>query len=214
MCAIIGSFNRNRFLRILDANMYRGGHSYSLFSFSVDGYVYRMYQGFGTPSSTLVHDLFDTLPITYVIGHVQAPTTDARTVDSIHPAVSDAGSMLWHNGIIKTDFISHMQQVMCDTTEWDTALLNRWIDKGYGLDSVDGSFACVRYENNTISMFRNELSPLFYSGELDISSHKIDGMTSLVPGAVVELDLPQRAMLVTGKTFKTANRFFADLDDL
>jgi len=48
-------------------------------------------------------------PNNYAIVHVQAPTTEARTLDSVHPAIiidrykSWPQKALWHNGIIKAE---------------------------------------------------------------------------------------------------------------
>jgi len=181
MCAITGSFNKQKLKDLYKLNAYRGELSYSLASFrSIENKV--SFQTLFQESGKMPEDLIEQLPVKegdYIIAHSQAPTTDSK---NIHPAVY-GDAMLWHNGIIK-------QKNILEGT-WDTAwLLEQIIDYGWSsLSRVDGTFACVMYWGRSLYVFRNEISPLFIDENLSISSTKFDGSKSIKPNVVLRLNL-------------------------
>lgn len=181
MCAITGSFSKDKLQELYKLNSYRGESSYSLGSFvctkpSILQYVYKHE---GKMPDDYISTAFEDNNKTYFIAHSQAPTTDTH---NIHPAVN-GNAMLWHNGIIK-------QKEIAPGT-WDTAwLLEKIINYGWSsLSDVDGTFACVLYYGNELFAFRNEISPLFVDSNLNISSTKFDGSMSLNPNIVYKLNL-------------------------
>ena len=108
----------------------------------------------------------------YYIGHQQAPTTEAKDLQAIHPAVED-GALLWHNGIIKADDVVRLQRLYETDEKWDTQLLLRDYLDTCNLSQIDGTFACVLYSDYQLRIFRNEISPMFYNEQGDISSTKL-----------------------------------------
>lgn len=190
MCAIFGSFDRIKLKELYDLNSYRGTLSYSIASFKDDKLSVLL------KDKGIMHEnLLDNIPYqedSFFIGHTQAPTTES---DDIHPAVYGCG-LLWHNGIIK-------QKTISDGI-WDTQwLLEQIVDYGWSaLSRVDGTFACVMFNNNELFIFRNEISPLFIDDNLNISSTKFDNSKSLSPNKVFKIDLMSK-MLSEVASFET-----------
>jgi hypothetical protein len=181
MCAIIGSFSKEKLEELHKLNSYRGESSYSFgaFDYIQPTMVQYVYKHAGKMPDDYIATTYQYNESTYYIAHTQAPTTDT---DNIHPATY-GNAMLWHNGIIK-------QKSMSPGT-WDTAwLLEQILDYGWGsLSNVDGTFACIIYYSNDLYVFRNEISPIFYDSELNFSSTKFEGSISLPPNTVFKLDL-------------------------
>ena len=46
---------------------------------------------------------------------------------------------------------------------------------------IDGTFSCVMFDGDQLSLFRNEISPLFYDSKLNISSTKFDNSERVEP---------------------------------
>jgi glutamine phosphoribosylpyrophosphate amidotransferase len=146
----------------------------------------------------------------YGIVHVQAPTTDAKSLDSVHPAISviestfvkdkytkhiKPTSCLWHNGIIKDDCVKELQQKQNSSVVWDTALLLKEVDFGFtNLNRIDGSFSCLYYCNGRMYLFRNDISPMFYDEYLNISSTKFEGSVATPPNKVLSVDTYYRVL--------------------
>jgi hypothetical protein len=216
MCSIIGSFDRDHFKSLVELNRYRGEHSHSLAAVDLDAGLISLRRGFGGIDLTWADKIFDANPEAYIVGHMQAPTTDAKDATAIHPSadVKANTAYLWHNGIIKEDCIAHMQRTLGVNEEWDTALLNQWISGRHKLDDVDGSFACLRYDvTNGLTMFRNALSPLFVDKNLNLSSTKFAAGYDVPDGFVWHLDLHRRTFYDIA-TFTTKNTFYVDITDL
>ena len=86
MCAIFGSFDKEKFFELAKLNSYRGSHSYSIAYYDRKN-VAIVDKGFGEfPEIDLDNNY-------YYIGHVQAPTTDSKDKNSIHPA-NDMGDYM------------------------------------------------------------------------------------------------------------------------
>lgn len=180
MCAITGSFYKEKLKELYALNAYRGELNYSLSTFSTfknNLEFQTLFQDSGKMPESLI-DSISIKPGDFMIAHSQAPTTDSKNV---HPATY-GDAMLWHNGIIKQKNIS--------AGTWDTAwLLEQIINYGWSsLSRVDGTFACIMYFNKNLYVFRNEISPLFIDDHFNISSTKFEGSVPLTPNRVWKLD--------------------------
>ena len=182
MCSIIGSKSKETLVQLAQLNEYRGTHSHSLFVFDENFDIVYNHRGFG-PLIVSDHSVSGY----YYIGHQQAPTTEAKDLQAIHPAVED-GALLWHNGIIKADDVARLQRLYETDEKWDTQLLLRdYLDTG-NLSQIDGTFACVLYSDYQLRIFRNEISPMFYNEQGDISSTKFEGSMSVPANKVLTFD--------------------------
>ena len=182
MCAIIGSFDKDKLYELYKLNSYRGTHSYSFAGFETEPVrLDHLFLDKGEMPGFLVNAANDDL---FYVAHSQAPTTEAN---NIHPAVYGK-AMLWHNGIIK--------QKSIPDKSWDTAwLLENLIDYGWcALSGVDGTFACILYNAGDLYVFRNELSPLFFDKDLNFSSTKFENSESVTPNIVYRIDLNEKVL--------------------
>lgn len=176
MCAIVGSFSKDKLSELFTLNAYRGQLSYSLCSFNSLSQIDILENAPGAMPENFIKDFASNY---FYIGHSQAPTTESK---NIHPARYN-GALLWHNGIVK-------QKSLAPGT-WDT----EWVLQGIQLSgwdflsTVDGTFACIYYYDQELYVFRNEISPLFIDGQLNISSTKFAGSTPLDPNVVYKLNL-------------------------
>lgn len=222
MCAIVGSFDTNKLLELIELNSYRGSHS---FSFSLyDTYLNRLTvvkRQVGSIDKSIIN-----IPSRfYGIAHIQAPTTDARDADSVHPALADLLSTytidkdnteyqynhaLWHNGILKADYCKTLQH-RHGIINWDTNLMlcELMVDGWHSLSRLDGSFSCLYYVNGGLYLFRNEISPMFIDEEMNISSTKFDGSVSTEPNKVLKVELQNKtaAPIFTFKTVENPYYF-------
>ena len=73
---------------------------------------------------------------------------------------------------------------------------------GNSLDVVDGTFSCARYDKQDLYLFRNEISPLFYDEDLNISSTKFENSKDTEAGVMYFMNL-QRSELEPMKRFET-----------
>lgn len=206
MCGIFASFSRDKFIELGYKNAYRGSSSCSVSHVVPEGEVgieksaNRTFDQLGVQSDTSV----------FKIGHIQAPTTIADLTASIHPATID-GHMLWHNGIVKDFDVKRLQSELNSSDSWDTKLILKSILATSGWDTlsdINGSFACVYVEGNTVYVFRNEISPLFVDDELNMSSVKFPGSRSLPPNKVFMLDLVNKEFLEVGEFTTKENPYF------
>ena len=69
---------------------------------------------------------------------------------------------------------------------------------------MDGTFSCARYEDrySALTLFRNEISPLYYDEDLNISSTKFDNSKETESGVLYLMDL-QKSELEPMKRFET-----------
>ena len=211
MCAIFGSSNKEKFLELAELNQYRGkaSHSTSMFTTS----RYENYDNLSLVKHVITskrEGLFQDLVtdfteddsthwVTYYLGHVQAPTTDS---DDIHPS-EIVGDLLWHNGIIK-DYQVNDWKRKYGQLDWDTGLLHRHFILGGDLDNIDGTFSCARYEYGpgALTLFRNEISPLYYDDNLNISSVEFENSKETESGVQYLMDI-RRSELEPMKRFET-----------
>ena len=177
MCGIILSFNKEKFKSLVELNQYRGTHSWS---FCVGDSVQK---GFGP----FPNEIVDAAPDGMMIGHVQAPTTEAKDMDSIHPA-EVVGSRLWHNGIIKHAAVQKLKALTGLDSDWDTLHLLEYLMmfEVESLSEVDGSFACIlKTVVGDTYVFRNDISPLYFAEDelgVNISSCRFEGASMLDSG--------------------------------
>ncbi len=185
MCAIVGSFNKEKLKELYTLNNYRGELSYSFSLFDENYKLATILKDSGKMPDNLI-DKYG-IDNKFMLTHSQAPTTDSTT-DNIHPA-SIKNHLMWHNGIIK--------QKTLPENVWDTHwLLSRIINEGWDiLSTIDGTFACVLYDGTKLYVFRNEISPLFYDEQFNFSSTKFDGSISVPPNVVFELNPYEKSMI-------------------
>lgn len=185
MCAISGSFKKAKLLELYKLNAYRGEMSHSLTSFEYDnenrlrlGVLFQDTGPLNEEVLNAMHDKEDR----FFVAHSQAPTTDTN---NIHPAVY-GDALLWHNGIVK-------QKTLSPGT-WDTQwLLERILNYGWSaLSRVDGTFACIMYNNGELYVFRNEISPLFFDYDFNFSSTKFENSFPVPPNIVHRLVLTHK----------------------
>ena len=201
MCAIFGSRDKKEFFELAKLNGYRGVHSHSL-AYLKDGFLQIVEKDFGPLEE---QDLPENA---LYIGHQQAPTTDAKDKDSIHPATYYSAH-LWHNGIIKDHQVKQWQEEDKHNWPWDTMhLAYRLSSKGYDvLSEADGSFACLYWTGHELNLFRNSNCPMFISNS-SFSSTKFAGAVPILPERVYKYDENQYAWFSTKQSFKTKETFF------
>lgn len=196
MCAIVGSFSIDRLIELVSLNSYRGSHSYSYSVFDpISGKLKVISKGLGTLDVNTI--CFSEGH--YGIVHVQAPTTEARSEEFIHPATI-SGGMLWHNGIVKANMVEEL--VLETQTTWDTMQILKLISKNNSnskwdvLSTIDGTFSCLYYDEyeSSLYLFRNEISPMFVDKELNISSTKFENSSETPPNQVLKIDFVSRSL--------------------
>ena len=213
MCAIFGSSDKEKFLELADLNQYRGKYSHSTSMFVVSRYTAYNYNNEAHVKHILTYQnegLFTDKVTgftednpqhfkTYYLGHVQAPTTENTKT---HPSNINS-DLLWHNGIIK-DYQVQEWRNDYGKLDWDTELLHRHLLLGNELDDVDGTFSCARYEdrNHALTLFRNEISPLYFDEDLNLSSTEFENSEETEAGVLYLMDL-QRSELQPMKRFET-----------
>lgn len=206
MCSIIGSFSKDKIKELAELNAYRGQHSHSVYVFSkFDSRLLYSHKGFGP----LDIDKYEIPEGVYIICHQQAPTTDNKDYDSIHPA-QIGKQLLWHNGIIKAHEIERLQEYLESTSTWDTKLLLQYLvnEEYNALQNIDGTFSCVWYNGRSLQIFRNEISPMFYDEHGNISSTKFKDSKSVDPNIVWMMNIDMKEFFkpeYRRSEFKTVN---------
>lgn len=187
MCAIVGSFDKDKLGELIELNSYRGNHSYSFLEFDYkNNQITKLTRGFGEFDFSII-DNIDRINDRYYIAHTQAPTTTGKGFFNIHPSEWN-DTLLWHNGILKEDYIKELQEDFGHKIQWDTRLLHYLLDNGDELDGVNGTFSCVYWDGEKFLIFRNEISPLFSDDDWNISSTKFEGSKPTISGRVMKLD--------------------------
>ena len=179
MCSIFGSFSKDKIVELAELNRYRGQHSYSYSYYHPDTNDITVSKGLGD----IPLDQIKIPEGAYCIAHMQAPTTDNKTIESVHPAFTQ-GVWLWHNGIIKDHWVKNAMKEYNLDISWDTFLiLHKYLSTGK-LDDIVGTFSCAYSGNKSLQLFRNEISPLFIDDNYNISSTKFEGSKSLEPNII------------------------------
>lgn len=216
MCSIFASFNIFIYNELSKRNSYRGRKLSSgkylstIFEYDVNENEIK-----SRADKELDHKELGLLRIAsddyYYIGHCHAPTTSSKTaLLNNHPSRIE-NSLLWHNGIIKSECISEMQRGLNIDDDWDTKLLHHWILEDYSLGDVDGSFSCLFYDGTKFKLFRNEIAPMFIDNEFNLSSVKFEGARLTTSNIIFEIDLKNK-YLHGISTFKTKNNPYYFID--
>jgi|694.fasta_scaffold00062_19 glucosamine 6-phosphate synthetase-like amidotransferase/phosphosugar isomerase protein len=184
MCSIIGSYNKDKFIELLELNRYRGAFSHSLTLYRPEGTTLT-FKGFGDFNLKLLDNVQTD---DYILGHCQAPTGGlVKSFDRIHPYVNNTIKLL-HNGIIKTQEVQRINEIINSKHQWDTQLLGEYISEDFNkLSDIEGSFACVCIKNNKLYMFRNAISPLYQDIYCNISSTKFDDSEMIDNNVIYQL---------------------------
>ncbi len=203
MCAIIGSFSKDKMVELVELNRYRGEHSFSISYY--DPYEKKfgsIYRSLGSIDCSLIN-----IPEgQYCVVHQQAPTTENATAEFIHPAEIH-GQLLWHNGILKSKTIEFLQIATVSDSTWDSWLLLKYIYDTIYLENIDGTFSCLYYDFYcpALYLFRNRLAPMFYDDDMNISSTRFEGCKKLPPEKVFLFYPEDKIIKDTGFTFETKN---------
>ena len=70
------------------------------------------------------------------------------------------------------------------------------------LSEIDGTFSCLYANNNSLFLFRNEISPMFIDKDFNLSSTKFAGSKATEPNELLIVDLSNKK-LNTKFTFTT-----------
>jgi len=211
MCAIFGSKDKEKFLELAELNQYRGNfaHSTTVFQTGMFQHYPDAEKVIHITTNTAEGEFKDSITmskeykITYYLGHVQAPTTDSVKT---HPSNIN-GDLLWHNGIIKDYQVQEWKHEL-GNVEWDTELLHRHLVLGNDLDNVDGTFSCARYTKDNLYLFRNEISPLFYDEDMNISSTKFDNSLETESGVMYQMNLVNNSLELINRFETKENPYY------
>ncbi len=192
MCAIVGSFDKDKLIELVKLNSYRGQHSYSISEYDVEEQKLRLLRKeFGEFNLNGI----ELTEGCYYIAHTQAPTTEAKAHNNIHPSVEADECMLWHNGIIKQDCVNWLQEeVKMPNEKWDTKLLHEYLRYGKDLSEINGTFSCLWYNLGKLYLFRNEISPMFMDEHRNISSTKFENSWSVEANRMWSMVFEEEAM--------------------
>jgi len=208
MCSIIISTNIEEAKFLAELNKSRGSHSNSITILSLKQSIVTI------KSQEKIRGNIDLNKINFgkdevIIIHQQAPTTNVREDEFIHPSIIH-DNHLWHNGIIKQSScneIKHKYSSFLDNNliEWDTYLIHNQYYHERNLDNIDGSFALAIFQNNSdIYVARNEIAPL-YMGKYSISSTAFNNSSPIAPNIIWKLVFKEEIELLKISTFKTKN---------
>ena len=212
MCSLIGSFSKEKIVELVKLNLYRGQHSYSYTYYNPEDNTIQVNKGLG---EIPLEDI-DIPAGHYCIAHMQAPTTENKDINSVHPA-QIGNSFLWHNGIIKANWIekrkNHIEvsEYPNRYNSWDTYLiLRQYVEDGH-LNDIDGTFSCIYYSPmEGLQLFRNLISPMFIDDNHNISSTKFENSQSL-PANIVWTFNPGEGIIRDG-IFNTVENPYYGID--
>ena len=206
MCAIVGSFDKEKLADLIQLNYYRGNHSYSLLEYNwKENRIEKLVRGFGD------FDFYALKSISnngnYFIAHTQAPTTSGNGFFNIHPSESQE-TLLYHNGILKENYIKDLQKEYSPNEKWDTKLLHYHIEEGRDLSEVEGTFSCLHYDGFNFKLFRNEIAPMFIDKHFNISSTKDKGFQPTIPNKEFIMDFEHKCLEFFGSFETKENPYF------
>lgn len=126
MCAILGSSNFDRFVKLLNINKQRGNFSFGCLILYPD--TYRIYKTLDINNIESKLEYFRSTAI-YFAGHLQAPTSSDRnlTDETTHPFIYGDYSVA-HNGVL-TNFTELKECVALYDCKVDTSIIPRLISK-------------------------------------------------------------------------------------
>lgn len=208
MCSIVIGTDTEQVKELAHLNKSRGCHSHSLFVFDREKiWLKTKHKALGP----LDIDSINIADDEFVIIHQQAPTTESKDETNIHPSEFYL-DYLWHNGILKSETIKKLQKTLDEPDlKWDTKLLHLALlfderEVPEILSDIDGSFSCVAYEGkyDSLSMFRNEIAPMYTDGRA-FSSTKFKDSTPIEPNVIHRLKFLEDGRIITelGARFTT-----------
>lgn len=187
MCSIIGSFDTKKVVELCELNEYRGQVSHSLSLYDIVSGKIQVQRRVGKVDYDEILNI-EKDHLTYVVVHMQAPTSGEFKVATVHPAHFQ-DRYLWHNGILKQDYIKKLKSQLDEICEWDTFLMLKALHEDiHAIGKFDGSFACLMYAHEKLYVFRNEISPLYFDKHLNISSTLFEGASSVPPNKLMHMD--------------------------
>lgn len=206
MCAIVGSFDKDKLIELIDLNSKRGSFSYSFCVVDTNYNVLFSKKDFGLfDTSLLEHNYGSNM---YYIAHIQAPTGGLiQDVNRIHPAIL-GNQRLWHNGIIKDYYVKKMMLKYDSINEWDTLFILAELEDN--IADMDGTFSCLLLDDSkSLTLFRNADSPMFIDEFLNISSTKFKDSYSTQPYSFIDIDLKNKNNKITKEwTAKHSSPYF------
>lgn len=207
MCSIIGSFDKDTIVGLCELNAYRGQHSHSISYYNV---ITNEFDQIIKKLGPINYNDINPEDNEYIIIHMQAPTTDAKDINTIHPAQIDE-DVLWHNGIIKAKEIESLKKKYGVTSEWDTYILLKHMMSEGTPEGIDGTFSCLWYDSYRLYLFRNEISPMFIDSDMNISSTKFANSEPTQPNCILLFE-PALKKVVPILNFNTVENpyFFGD----
>jgi len=190
---------------LIALNAYRGQHSWSISYYDL---LWNCMKSVSRGMGEIPKDLINIGLNEYCIVHMQAPTTDNKDMNTVHPA-QIGNTYLWHNGIIKADWVNKRK----DISSWDTQLiLNQYVSTK-DLNDIDGTFACLLCDEDKLYLFRNEISPLFIDKYSNISSTRFEGAILIKPNIIWEfLSTGTGELKETNMKFNTVENPYYGLD--
>lgn len=191
-------------LALIDLNAYRGQHSWSISYYDL---LWNSMKSVSRGMGEIPKDLINIGINEYCIVHMQAPTTSNKDMNTVHPAQT-GNAYLWHNGIIKADWVNKRK----DVSSWDTQLILDQYVKTKDLNDIDGTFACLLCDDDKLYLFRNEISPLFIDKYNNISSTRFEGASLIKPNVVWEFLSDAGELKETDMKFNTVENPYYGLD--
>ena len=202
MCSIVGSFKKNKLFELYRQNVYRGEHSHSISYYDIVNGQITVERGEGPLDFNKVIEK----PLVYMLVHLQAPTTDET--NTTHPAQYE-GRYLWHNGILKQSFVEKLKKDLDEVCSWDTFLMLKSITQNReNLNNLDGSLSCVLYDHEKLYLFRNEIAPMFYDSNLNISSTYFIGSSSTPPNQLHHMDFNFSSLFAVKNFMTVMNPYY------
>ena len=194
MCGIIGSFSKEKILDLDRLNEDRGNKAFSFAVFDDWFRLHKIFKRAGQfDENFLKRDIYGS----YFILHIQSPTKlDEIIPETIHPSTIDNIS-LWHNGMVLDSCLETLKKELNETSNWDTRIiLQGLIKEGYSfLEKIEGSFACLLYKDEKISLFRNQIVPLYIDSELNISSAQFENSEEIDSNKIYQLDFKNKILI-------------------
>lgn len=196
MCGIIGSFSKNKIIELTKINSTRGNKTFSLSVLNVDCEILRCVKEIGNFSESVFNEI-DNLhnQELYYILHIQSPTKVTNiTTQTIHPAIYD-DNYLWHNGMIIERNMNVIKEKYEYQSDWDTGLILKMVTSSFdNLTEIEGSFGCLLLKNNNLSIFRNNIIPMYCDDDLNISSAEFENSTKIHSNTVYGIDLKNKRL--------------------
>ena len=209
MCSIIGSFSKTKFKELVSLNQNRGSFSYSFLVLDPSTLkIVSLIQDFGEFPLDIIDMAQSKM---YMIGHTQAPTGGlVEDPNIIHPAQVDH-KFLFHNGIIKHKDVRRLKDELKTYEFWDSKLMLMDIIKNGMIPSfytIDGSFACVYKDNNSIKLFRSAAGTLFVDNKLNISSTKFSNVPRIDKDTIFDIDFSNKSISKINSFTSKSNPYF------